>query len=483
MIKNILFWINFFLVIGAVLAVLNSPKSPSSAIAWILAIVGIPGLGLLAYVLIGIDWKKRKLVRLIPEEVFANNLSDTLARQQPLIDAMLHSQNIYARRIARNIHLLHLAAAAPVTSGNDVQNFFSGEEKFRSLLKDLQGAESSIHMEYYIWRSDALGEQILEVLQEKAAEGVKIRLIFDGWGSVGKISQSYKHRLSRTGIEFSFFLNPANILTRLKINYRNHRKIAVIDGRIAYTGGMNIGQEYIDGGSRFEQWRDTHLRIHGPAASMLQAVFLVDWHNSGRELLLDNIHFPDFSSQPVTEGVPVQIAISGPDSQWEGIRLHYLELLNGAREEILIQTPYFIPGEAMEQAMVAAALRGVRVVLLTVGIPDKRIPYWAGETYLGPLLKAGVEVYRYRKGFLHSKVLVQDRIIASTGTCNFDIRSFFLDYEVNAVLYSTEMAEIHAAAIINDLKDSRRITYEDIDRQTAFQKTRNATLRLLSPLM
>ena len=185
---------------------------------------------------------------------------------------------------------------------------------------------------------------------------------------------------------------------------------------------MNVGTEYITGGKRFASWRDTHLRINGPAASMLQAVFLVDWYNSGKPLLLRDSDFPSFEESRIT-GAPIQIAISGPDSLWEGIRLHYLELVNGAREEILIQSPYFIPGEAMEQAMIGAALRGVRVVLMTIGKPDKRIPKWAGSTYFAPLLEAGVEIYRYKAGFLHSKVLIQDRLIASVGTCNLDLRS------------------------------------------------------------
>ncbi len=181
--------------------------------------------------------------------------------------------------------------------------------------------------------------------------------------------------------------------------------------------------------------------------------------------------------------IPIQIAISGPDSRWEGIRLHYLELLNGAREEVLIQTPYYIPGEAIEQAMIAAALRGVRVVLMAIGLPDKWIPYWAAQTYFTPLLEAGVEIFRYQAGFLHSKVFIQDRYIASVGTGNVDLRSFYLDYEVNAVIYSPEEAESQADQFLRDLNESTPVTLADMEKISQFARLRNAAVRLLSPLM
>lgn len=451
--------------------------------AWILAIITIPVLGLASYILAGIDWRKRKLVKLIPEEVFSVHLAPTLEKQGAIVDKLLHSGDPKQRRAARNIHLLAKAAAAPVTGDNSIVTFYRGVDKFKALIKDIESAKESIHMEYYIWRSDSLGQKILDILVNKAMQGVTIRLIFDGWGSFGKISFAYRKALEAAGIEFAYFLDLSNPIARLKINYRNHRKIAVIDGRVAYTGGMNMAEECLNGGRKFPGWRDTHIRIEGPAVSMLQAVFLVDWHNSGRELLLEDNMFPLRGPDPVPGGVPVQIAISGPDSQWEGIRLHYLELLNGAREEVLIQTPYYIPGDAVEQAMIAAALRGVRVVLMTVGLPDKRIPYWAAQTYFLPLLEAGVEIHRYQTGFLHSKVIIQDRHIASIGTCNLDLRSFHLDYEVNAVIYSPKEAASQADQFFKDMKECLPVTIKEIESIPQLARLRNAAFRLLSPLM
>ncbi len=481
--RIILYWANFVLVVLTILSILKTRKSPSASLAWILAILVLPVVGLVAYLLAGMDWKKFKIVNRIPEEVFSDYLSSTLEAQQKLIDELAHSDDSRNRRAARNIRLLNVAASAPVAGGNTLTSYFYGEAKFEALLADIAAARESIHMEYYIWRSDGLGRKILEVLAQKASEGVTVRLLFDGWGSFGKISYSYRRDLKAAGIEFAYFLDLANPLARLKINYRNHRKIAVIDGRIGYVGGMNVGEEYVTGGKRFPEWRDTHLRIEGPAVSLLQAVFLVDWHNSGKELLLDESMFPRIGLLEEKPGIPVQIAISGPDSRWDGIRLHYIELLSGAKEEILIQTPYYIPGEALEQAMIAAALRGVRVVMMTVGKPDKRIPYWAAQTYFTPLLEAGVEIYRYRAGFLHSKVFIQDRIIASVGTCNVDTRSFLLDYEINAVLYSREQAELHAQQFLKDLETCSQITQEDLKKLSQFAKLRNGLFRLLSPLM
>jgi len=449
--------------------------------AWILAIATIPVLGLTAYILAGIDRRKRKLVNKIPEDLFSSHLTPLLEDQKLLIDRLLQSVDPKDRRAARNIHLLAKATAAPVTGDNSVTTYYRGEDKFQALIEDIKSAKKTIHMEYYLWCSDQIGDRILNLLVEKAEAGIAIRLIFDGWGSFGKISFAYRRALRTAGIEFAYFLDLTNPIARIKINYRNHRKIAVIDGRVAYVGGMNVADNYINGGRKFSTWRDTHLRIEGSAVTTLQAVFLVDWHNSGGELLLQKSMFP--TTNQASGEIPIQIAISGPDSRWEGIRLHYLELLNGAREEVLIQTPYYIPGEAIEQAMIAAALRGVRVVLMPIGLPDKWIPYWAAQTYFTPLLEAGVEIFRYQAGFLHSKVFIQDRYIASVGTGNVDLRSFYLDYEVNAVIYSPEEAESQADQFLRDLNKSTPVTLADMEKISQFGRLRNAAVRLLSPLM
>ncbi len=482
MLKDVLFWSNYVLVIVAILTVLGSRKSPSSAIAWILALISFPGLGLLAFILVGFDWKKRKLVRMIPEEVFSEHLTGLLNQQKSFTEALPLIGVAPSRRMARTFQLLAKTASAPVTTDNTVSSFFNGRELFCELMADLEKAQTSIHMEYYIWRFDSVGSKILEILLQKAREGVQVRLIFDGWGSFGEVSFANRKKMKAAGIEFAFFLELSNLFSRMKINYRNHRKIVVIDGVTAYTGGMNVGEEYITGGKRFKTWRDTHLRIRGSAVSMLQAVFLIDWYNSGKELLLHDSHFPGGLNQE-SHNIPIQIALSGPDSPWEGIHLHYLELINGAREEILIQTPYFIPGEALEKALVAAALRGTKVKLMTLGIPDKRIPFWAAQTYFSSLLESGVEIYQYQAGFLHSKVVIQDRLIASVGTCNLDIRSFHLDYEVNTVMYSPDQANLHAGAFDRDLQNCRRLTLKDLENRSLFAKIRNSAVRLLSPVM
>ncbi len=483
MLKDILFWVNYLLVIIAIFMVLGSRKAPSSAIAWILALITIPGIGLIAYILFGRNWKKRKLVRMVPEEVFSDHLNAILNKQKSISDALPRMEKMASLRINRTIHLLAKTASAPVTTDNLIASFFNGHDLFSQLLKDLETAKTSIHMEYYIWRSDAVGQRILDTLTKKAKEGVQVRLIFDGWGSFRAISYSYRRKLRAAGIQYSFFLNPSNPFTRMKINYRNHRKIVVIDGITAYTGGMNIGDEYITGGKRFKSWRDTHLRIKGSAVSMLQAVFLIDWHNSGNDLLLEESHFPIKELAQAAHNIPLQIAFSGPDSQWKGIHLHYLELINGAREEILIQTPYFIPGESIEQAIIAAALRGAKVKLMTLGIPDKRIPFWASQTYFASLLESGVEIYLYQAGFLHSKVVIQDRLIASVGTCNMDTRSFDLAYEVNTVIYSPSQASLHAEVFDRDLENCRLLTLDDLNDRSFYSKVRDAAFRLLSPII
>ena len=283
-------------------------------------------------------------------------------------------------------------------------------------------------------------------------------------------------------IQVRYFLDPLNPFSGWLLNYCNHRKIVVIDGQTAYSGGMNIGSEYIDGGKRFKSWRDTHMRIDGEVVGLFQAVFLADWENSGGDVENERDYInlrPDHVGD-----LPMQIATSGPDSDWFSLKDLYFNMISNANEEVLIASPYFVIDDSIEQALVTAALAGVRVLIIMAGAPpDKWVPFWVAQTYYERLIEAGVEFYQYQQGFYHSKFIIADGKIATIGTCNMDMRSFQLHYEVNAVIYDSIKAEILKKVFEEDLTNSRKISLEECENLSFLKKLRNSIFRIIAPLL
>jgi cardiolipin synthase len=458
--------------------ILLDNKSPEGAIAWIVTIVLLPYIGIAIYFLGGTNWKKKKIMKQLPEELFKTNLKTVIRQQQGVMrDIELHIDN----DMAKAINLLLNASHSIITVNNEVKLYHTGKEHFEDLMRDLQGASHSIHMEYFIWRSDPLGERIKDILIAKAREGVEVRIIFDGVGCFGRISRRYRRELRENGIEYRYFLDPLNVLWGRMLNYRNHRKIVVIDGITAYTGGMNIGCEYITGGRNFPSWRDTHVRLRHEGVQILQAIFLTDWYNSGGKMMFEPVYFPALPKD--SRFLPLQIAVSGPDSEWNTIKTLFFTLIANADREICIQSPYFIPDESILAALESAALGGIDVKLMMTGLPDKRIAFWVANTYFESLLNAGVKIYQYTKGFFHPKVLVVDGTTATVGTCNMDIRSFHLDYEVNIVFYDSGIARELRDRFILDMNDCVRITSESDSGKALPVRLRNSIFRIIAPLL
>ena len=474
---NVVLWLDAAIVL---LLIILDNRPPEVAVSWFLIILIFPVGGLILYALIGINWKKSKLIRQNPEDLFSHNLENILANQKHFFREM-NAESEEDNDQVKLMNLLLNANNSIMTLKNSCEIYDSGQKFFNSLLEDIKKASHSIHMEFYIWTSDALGEELKEVLIQKAKEGVEVRLIFDGIGSFRRISFKYRRELRKAGIKYHYFLDLAAPLSLLKINYCNHRKIAVIDGLTAYTGGMNVGLEYITGGDQFESWRDTQIRIKGESVNMFQAVFLVDWYNSGDRLLLDKEYLPE--ADPATPEMSVQIATSGADSKWASIQQMFFTMITNANKDIYIQTPYFIPDQSIMTALETAALSGVNVNILMTGVPDKRIPYWAAQTYFEPLLDAGVNIFQYKKGFLHSKTMVIDNSIASIGSCNIDMRGFHINFELNALIYDKNTAEKMTKAFYNDLKFSETITREHVKKTGIIKKFRNSLFRILAPIM
>ncbi len=470
-------------VMTAIIILLDESKTSESTISWLLMIFIFQWIGVIFYILLGINWKKGKIVQQKPEDIFGKYLSTALKRQGEYIKSSLENNNNdeqYNDKV-KAIRLLMNGNNSILTLNNRLKLYFDGKEAFDDLINDLERAQDSIHMEFFIWRSDELGEKIKEILIKKAIEGVDVKLIFDGLGSFGKISFKYRRDLKENGIQFKYFLDLNSAVSRLKINYRNHRKVVIIDGRKGYTGGMNVGQEYIDGGSRFHSWRDTALRLTGDSVMLLQALFLIDWKSSGNEQVLDDKLFPAF--HPADVQIPMQIAVSGPDSRWSSIEQLYFLLITNANEEVWIQSPYFIPSDGILKAMQASALSGVKINLMMTGVPDKMPPYWAAQTYFKTLLESGVRIFKYRRGFLHSKYMVADREIATVGTCNMDIRSFHINFEVNTVIYDHLTSSELVDQFTRDLQSCSEVTLSKLQKQSLFARTRNSILKIFSPIM
>ena len=473
---NIIF---YMIVIVITIRILLTNRNPAWSISMLLVLYFLPVLGIPVYLLNGVNWQKRKIVKHIPERMFKDNLGELIERQQLFLQEVPPE---YENDTVKNVRMLLKSSGAIMTMNNNVSFYSEGAELFNALASDLEKAEKSIHMEYFIWRSDELGERISEILRRKASEGVEVRLLFDGVGCYRMMSLKYKRTLRKAGVKLRYFLDPLNPFSGWLLNYCNHRKIAVIDGVTAYTGGMNIGSEYIDGGKRFKTWRDTHMRMKGETVSLLQAVFLADWENSGgkdedeREYII-----PPAESY---ENLPVQIATSGPDSDWHSLKDLYFNMICNANEEVLIASPYFVIDEAIEEALVTAALAGVRVKIIMAGSPpDKWVPFWVAQTYYVRLIKAGVEFHQYQEGFYHSKFIVIDSKIVTCGTCNMDIRSFHLNFEINAVIYNSVRAGVVRRIFEEDLEFCRKINLEELENLSFIKKLRNSVFRIFAPLL
>ncbi|WP_083963748.1 cardiolipin synthase [Spirochaeta cellobiosiphila] len=478
---KILMYLNIGITIIAVITIFLEKDNDHSMISWLLAIFFLQSFGLLLYVLFGINWRKRKLMKTNLESSFKEEIAPFLWLQKKYLEDLVSSGEEEDFEKIRLIRMMQKCNNSLLTLNNQCSLFHKGEDFFKDLKEELKKAKRLIHMEFYIWRSDQLGEEIKDILLQKAAEGVEIRLLFDGWGSFGAISRAYKKSLLSSGIEYRYWLDISVLKPNIKVNYRNHRKIVVIDGHTAYTGGMNIGQEYISGTKRMKSWRDTQIKIEGEGVSILQAVFLSDWYNSGGKV---EHQWEQFVTKHNPLGsTPLQVLTSGPDSPWDSIAINYFSLIANAKESVHIQTPYLVPDASLLRAMEEAAMKGVQVNLMMTGVPDKRIPYWVGQTYYERLLKAGVRIYRYTAGFLHSKYVIADSKYISIGSCNMDIRSLEVNFEANLLIFDETIGRELVNTYNKDLESSKEVFLSSIQKRPLLLRLRNSLFRIFSPIL
>ncbi len=469
----------YFVAVSAY--IVSENRRPQSAFAWLFLFLTLPLGGLVIYILFGRQrggvGRTRRLVR----QNLPSHLEATLGRQCDEHEEAMRALGADPGPALRLATLIHAGTYAPVTLSNHVEVLQDAAAKYPRLLEDIKSAKRTIHLQYYIWRSDPLGERLRAILSAKVAEGVEVRIIYDPVGSFGLRMALYIRRMRRAGIR----MMPASPLWRIHtISYRNHRKIAVIDGRIGYTGGLNIGEEHLRPGSGWTAWRDTHLRITGSAVRALQAVFAVDWSNASGEPLLGPEHFPPLDADEAAGSQPVQLVVAGPDSDWRALRQQYFAMIAAARRRVRVQTPYFIIEDSLAEALKIAAMSGIDVsVMVAAGGPDQRLVYWAAHTYLAEIATAGVEVLLYEGAFLHAKTVVTDGEVASVGSGNWDIRSFSINYELNAVVYDAAVAAQVEAAYDRDRARCRRFDVGAYRTGMPLLRFRDSLARLVSPLL
>jgi cardiolipin synthase A/B len=485
---TILWTVYFIYMVGAAIFIISENRSPSVTMAWILSFLALPVIGVLFYIFLGrtVNFFSRRL-HLIPQEVDSDllqRLRPMVARQATLVNRIRSDPNrsLAQRRLAEMIRRTGLSV---LTAADQVEILQDASVKYPLLEADIEAAQYSVHMEYFIWEADSYMQRFADLLIRKAQQGVEVRILFDALGSHFLLwkNRGYLNRLRRGGVKIYPYLNFLGLLQLHTVNYRNHRKIAVIDGKIGYTGGMNMGEEHLIGAKPYTAWRDTHLRLTGDTVSILQGIFITSWFNTTKEVLADLRYFPEheeYSDNPIA----VQIVLSGPDSQWHAIQQQYFLMIMSAQQHVYIQSPFFIPNSSIYEALRVVALSGVDVKLMfaprDTGSP---IANWAANTYFVDMIEAGAKVYLYQPAYMHAKTISIDAAVCSVGTANMDIRSFNINYEMNAVIYDATKAKELEAAFEHDLEGCVRFDAKAYLTRSRFVRFRDSLARLLSPLL
>lgn len=474
--RHLMLWNMLF----AIAIVFFERREPKSVWAWLLLLYFVPILGFIFYMLVGIDMRKRKMFRIKEVE---DHISEAIRQQEHQL------KNLNVEELDTNIAdymdlvMYNLESGGSVlTDSNDLDIMTDGNVKFDALIEDIRNAKEFVHIQYYIIRDDVLFNRIKEVLVQKVMEGVEVRVLFDAMGC-RSVKHSYWKKLNDQGIMTAEFFPALFRRLHLRINYRNHRKIVIIDNKIAYVGGFNVGKEYIGLDDKFGYWRDTHLRIRGNAVLGLQLRFLLDWNYAARENLFSESRYFMGIEEGKHDNCEIQIISSGPDNTVEQIRDNYLRLIHKAKKSIYIQTPYFIPDESVFDALLIAARSGIEVNIMIPCKPDHPFVYWATYSYIGDMVMAGARCYTYDNGFLHSKGMIVDDKVFCYGTANMDIRSFALNFEVNAVVYDERKACKMVEIFKEDLKHSTRVTKDLYARRKMIIRIKEQICRLMSPLL
>jgi cardiolipin synthase len=458
------------IIVQTAAVLINEYRRPQKAVAWLVLLYVFPLVGFVAYGFVAKEYSRfhpasRKVNRALAP------LKERIARRcmrRMALEPVGPPGNDYLYAMLQNQNFL------PITAGNQTTVYTEGKEAFEAMFESLSLAKHHIHIEFYIIRDDGLGEKFQRLLIRKSREGVKVRLLYDGIGS-HRLRKTYLKELQDAGVETGCFAPPLSAFLNKRINYRNHRKIVVVDGQVGFIGGLNIGDEYLGKNAKTGYWRDTHFKIQGDAALWIQYTFAKDWFCVKRRLLTDPVYYP---VQPAQGNELIQIIKSDPD---ETILELIFTFVASAKKRIYIETPYFVPDSGVLLALKTAAMRGVDVRIVIPAVPDTKLVYWASLSYVQEMLDAGVRVYRYQKGFIHAKVILCDDV-ACAGSANLDMRSFTGQYEINAMFFDDQVVNRLHADFFCDLNECEEIKPEEFGARPASLKAKETFARLLSAL-
>lgn len=456
-------------ILGLCLVIIAENRNPLKTIPWVVAVLLAPGIGLLFYLFFGQDNRKQ---RIISRRTYKRIM------KRPHTERILQDACNLPPEYRPLATLLKNNNRASLLYGSRIKTFITGKSKFEALLQDLREAKRYIHIEYYIFCNDHVGNEVREVLMAKAKAGIKVRLLYDDVGC-WNVPNSFFRSMKDAGIEVYPFLRVAFPSFTSKVNYRNHRKIVVIDGKIGYVGGMNVADRY-ENGCSWGCWRDTHFRIEGKGVHGLQAAFLIDWYAVSKQFLNSKQYYPKVE---VFEDTIMQVITSGPIGPWRTLLQGIIRTITNARQYVYIQTPYFLPTEGLNQALQIASLEGIDVRLMLPLHSDTRITHLASRSFIDDLLRAGAKVYFYRPGFLHAKLVVCDDYISCIGSANMDFRSFEHNFEINCFVYQQNFAQQMKKIFIRDMQDCDRVLPEVWSKRSWKKKFCESFMRLFSPLL
>ena len=465
----ILGWIYSFFAVILIINVILKNRDSVKTLAWVMVLLFLPVLGMLLYFFFGRDKRKEKLIgRRLMSQINQRNLSSNVSRyipDLPLEYSALHS-------FLRNTASAYALPAESIDVIADTKRFAA------SLMEELEKAEKHIHMLYYIFEDDEFGNSVRDILIRKARQGVEVRFIYDSVGS-WSVKREFYDDMRSAGVYVESFLKVHFPLFSKKVNYRNHRKLVIIDGVTGFVGGCNIADRYVTGG-KWGYWRDTMLLVRGMAVQCLQFAFLVDWYFANHSLVSGKMYFPQ---QEKGNAGWMQVVTSKPGGEVRTLMGGFVKMLSSVRSYVYLQTPYFMPNGSFMLALKSAALSGVDVRLMIPEVCDNKIVGYASRSYLGDLLKVGVKVYLYRKGFIHSKTIVCDDYLSSVGSVNLDYRSFYYNFEVSAFVYDRTVAQTLKNCFVEDLKHCRQLTLSEYRKRSLGERFIESSARLLSPLM
>ncbi|MDR2927152.1 MAG: cardiolipin synthase [Cytophagaceae bacterium] len=477
-IKQIIIIIYFVSIIYVAVSTVMENRNPVKTISWVLVLVLLPIVGFICYMFFGQNLRKEKIIA--RKGLKNHDLFYSIAHEQVShlseTDMLLNSKFEEKRRL---VTLLLNNSNAVVSANNSVDVLQNGRCTFDAIIAAIEVAKVYIHLQYYIFADDATGRSILNILKRKATEGVEVRMIVDDVGS-WELKRPFFREMWNAGIQIYSFLPVHFPKLTSKINYRNHRKIVVVDGITGFLGGLNIADRYARGTKQFSTWRDTHLRVKGDAVNSLQTIFSIDWYFVSREELNDKKYFPH---KKASGSRVMQIVPSGPDSDWAAIMMGIFHAISCAKRSVLIASPYFMPTEAVLLAIKTAALSGIDVKTILPQRSDSSLTLLSSRSYLRELMEAGVQFYFYQKGFIHCKTLVIDDFVSIVGSANMDFRSFEQNYEITAFIYDEKIAAELTATFYDDLSHCAPVLLDDWNNRPLKEKAKESFARVVSPLM